>query len=180
MATWRTGNGSYIVIVSYQWVGSARRQNRAAFDATASEPASGLAGVMPLEINRAPVLTLWAAVVAERLGHPAGTALTLGRAVAGIRRAGKGPKHRPGGAQGGSRYRQARAAVHRIRAAKSAAKASSDLQCREAVTDLVHVLSCVHVTAPRCSDTWRKRSVIIWTRSGRRWASWPTVMSPPS
>jgi hypothetical protein len=34
-------------------------------------------------INRAPVLTLWAAVVAQRLGHPADTALTLGRAVAG-------------------------------------------------------------------------------------------------
>jgi hypothetical protein len=38
---------------------------------------------MPLEINRAPVLTLWAAIVAERLGHPADTAFTLGRAVAG-------------------------------------------------------------------------------------------------
>jgi hypothetical protein len=38
---------------------------------------------MPLVINRAPVFTLWAAVVAERLGHPADTALTLGRAVAG-------------------------------------------------------------------------------------------------
>jgi hypothetical protein len=49
----------------------------------ASEPASGLADSMPLEINRAPVLTMWAAVVAERLGHPADTALTLGRAVAG-------------------------------------------------------------------------------------------------
>lgn len=35
-------------------------------------------------INRAPVLTLWSAVVAERLGHPADTALTLGRAVAGF------------------------------------------------------------------------------------------------
>jgi hypothetical protein len=46
-------------------------------------PTSGLAGVMSLEINRAPVLTLWAAVVAERLGHPPDTALTLGRAVAG-------------------------------------------------------------------------------------------------
>jgi hypothetical protein len=34
-------------------------------------------------VNRAPVLTLWAAVVAERLGHPLDTALTLGRAVAG-------------------------------------------------------------------------------------------------
>ena len=38
---------------------------------------------MALVLNRAPVLTLWAAVVAERLGHPADTALTLGRAVAG-------------------------------------------------------------------------------------------------
>ena len=38
---------------------------------------------MPLVVNRAPVLTLWAAVVAERLGHPFETALTLGRAVAG-------------------------------------------------------------------------------------------------
>jgi hypothetical protein len=37
----------------------------------------------PLRVNRAPVLTLWAAVVAERLGHPEETALTLGSAVAG-------------------------------------------------------------------------------------------------
>ena len=38
---------------------------------------------MPIVINRAPVLTLWASVVAERLGYPPDTALTLGRAVAG-------------------------------------------------------------------------------------------------
>src|SRR5271157_5438890 len=37
----------------------------------------------PIRVNRAPVLTLWATVVAERLGHPADTALTLGRFVAG-------------------------------------------------------------------------------------------------
>jgi hypothetical protein len=36
-----------------------------------------------LKVNRAPVLTLWAAVVAERLGHEPDAALTLGRAVAG-------------------------------------------------------------------------------------------------
>jgi hypothetical protein len=35
-------------------------------------------------INRAPVLTLWAAVVAERLGYDRDTALTLGKAVAGL------------------------------------------------------------------------------------------------
>jgi hypothetical protein len=39
--------------------------------------------VMPVIVNRAPVLTLWATVVAKHLGHPAETALTLGRAVAG-------------------------------------------------------------------------------------------------
>src|SRR3954451_22168889 len=37
-----------------------------------------------LTINRAPVLTLWAAVVAERLGFDRSTALTLGQAVAGL------------------------------------------------------------------------------------------------
>jgi hypothetical protein len=36
-----------------------------------------------IKINRAPVLTLWAAVVAERLGFDRATALTLGQAVAG-------------------------------------------------------------------------------------------------
>jgi len=39
--------------------------------------------VTPVRVNRAPVLTLWAAVVAERLGHPPGTALSLASAVAG-------------------------------------------------------------------------------------------------
>ena len=37
-----------------------------------------------IRINRAPVLTLWAAVVAERLGVDRATALTLGQAVAGL------------------------------------------------------------------------------------------------
>jgi hypothetical protein len=37
-----------------------------------------------VKINRAPVLTLWATVVAERLGHDHEAALTLGKAVAGL------------------------------------------------------------------------------------------------
>jgi len=44
------------------------------------------------KINRAPVLTLWAAVVAERLGHPADTALTLGKALAGLNAQSKGQR----------------------------------------------------------------------------------------
>jgi hypothetical protein len=43
-------------------------------------------------INRAPVLTLWAAVVAERLGFDNAEALTLGRAVAGLNAYAKGVK----------------------------------------------------------------------------------------
>ena len=43
-----------------------------------------------IKINRAPVLTLWAAVVAERLGHDTETALTLGKAVAGLNAQSKG------------------------------------------------------------------------------------------
>jgi hypothetical protein len=43
-----------------------------------------------IRINRAPVLTLWAAVVAERLGFDRDTALTLGRAVAGLNAYAKG------------------------------------------------------------------------------------------
>jgi hypothetical protein len=43
-----------------------------------------------LKINRAPVLTLWAAVVAERLGYDHQTALTLGKAVAGLNAQSKG------------------------------------------------------------------------------------------
>ncbi len=35
-------------------------------------------------INRAPVLTLWSFVVAERLGHSRETALTLAKAIAGM------------------------------------------------------------------------------------------------
>ncbi len=43
-----------------------------------------------VKINRAPVLTLWAAVVAERKGHDWSAALTLGKAVAGLNAQRKG------------------------------------------------------------------------------------------
>jgi len=45
-----------------------------------------------LTINRAPVLTLWATVVAERLGYAHGEALTLGKAVAGLNAQAKGQR----------------------------------------------------------------------------------------
>jgi hypothetical protein len=43
-----------------------------------------------VSVNRAPVLTLWAAVVAERLGYDHEAALTLGKAVAGLNAQSKG------------------------------------------------------------------------------------------
>lgn len=52
-------------------------------------PSPGAAGDT-ITINRAPVLTLWAAVVAERLGFDADEAATLGRAVAGLNAQSKG------------------------------------------------------------------------------------------
>lgn len=39
---------------------------------------------MTISINRAPALTLWASVVAERLGFKEDEALTLGKALAGL------------------------------------------------------------------------------------------------
>lgn len=45
-----------------------------------------------VEINRAPVLTLWAAVVAEALGFKPDEALTLGKTVAGLNAQAKGQR----------------------------------------------------------------------------------------
>ena len=49
-----------------------------------------MSGNRAIYINRAPVLILWAAVVAERLGFRRDEALTLGRAVAGLNAYSKG------------------------------------------------------------------------------------------
>jgi len=43
-----------------------------------------------IKVNRAPFLTLWASVVARRLGYDEDEALTLGRAVAGLTAQSKG------------------------------------------------------------------------------------------
>ena len=43
-----------------------------------------------VKINRAPVLTLWAAIVAERIGYKKDEALTFGKAVAGLNAQSKG------------------------------------------------------------------------------------------
>ncbi len=45
-----------------------------------------------IKINRAPVLTLWGVIVAERLGYNHDEALTLGKAVAGLNAQSKGQR----------------------------------------------------------------------------------------
>ncbi len=57
--------------------------------ATRKPPSRAASAPSTLLVNRAPVLTLWAAVVAERLGFDADEAATLGRAVAGLNAASK-------------------------------------------------------------------------------------------
>ena len=45
-----------------------------------------------IKINRAPVLTLWGVIVAERLGYSHDEALTLGKAMAGLNAQSKGQR----------------------------------------------------------------------------------------
>ncbi len=49
-------------------------------------------GADVVKVNRAPVLTLWAAVVAQRLGFDKQEALTLGKTVAGLNAQSKGQR----------------------------------------------------------------------------------------
>ncbi len=46
--------------------------------------------VTKIQMNRAPVLTLWGVIVAERIGYDEAAALTLGKAVAGLNAQSKG------------------------------------------------------------------------------------------
>ena len=46
--------------------------------------------ITSVTVNRAPVLTLWAAIVAERLGYAHDEALTLGKSIAGLNAQSKG------------------------------------------------------------------------------------------
>src|SRR5271168_2313426 len=54
------------------------------------EEGDGPMATKSISVNRAPVLTLWAAVVAQRLGFDEDEALTLGKAVAGLNAQAKG------------------------------------------------------------------------------------------
>lgn len=74
----------------------------------------------PILVNRAPVLTLWAAIVAERLGYSPETAVTLGRWVAGSSARAKGRRlgiveETEGTAERRAKSREARARLQTVR-----------------------------------------------------------------
>jgi len=67
--------------------------------------------MVEIKINRAPFLTLWAAVVARRLGYGEDEALMLGRAVAGLTAQSKGRRlgiYTPGSDEARARLQEVR------------------------------------------------------------------------
>ncbi|MHC4199038.1 MAG: hypothetical protein ACYSU0_03540 [Planctomycetota bacterium] len=71
-------------------VAKAKKATKARPPSTARRTPPTSEPVATVEINRAPVLTLWGAVVAERLGYDRDAALTLGKAMAGLNAQSKG------------------------------------------------------------------------------------------
>lgn len=66
------------------------RRSQKASSRRASSKRRAAPAARTVRVNRAPVLTLWAAVVAERLGYDRASALTLGKAIAGLNARAKG------------------------------------------------------------------------------------------
>src|ERR1700726_3020179 len=75
---------------SRTWGGTTRLTQKDAAQGRAEGQRTGGEVMKTISINRAPFLTLWAAVVAQRLGFDEDEALTLGNAVAGLNAQSKG------------------------------------------------------------------------------------------
>jgi hypothetical protein len=101
-----------------------------------------------IAVNRAPVLTLWAAVVAERLGFERDEALTLGRAVAGLNAQTKA-----------RRLRLVKAASPEARRAKKSARASDQVELLGRHVPVLHTphgLRAAREGHPDSPDTVRR------------------------
>jgi hypothetical protein len=118
-----------------------------------------------IQINRAPVLTLWAAVVAERLGYDHDAALTFGKAVAGpnaqakARRLGIVKPATEGAKKRGFRQRGAAGGGERMRLAglggdQGGVQASAQaLHLRGGPAPQVQVGTSI-ASPPRMADSW--------------------------
>src|SRR6516162_9715497 len=76
-----------------------------------------------ISINRAPVLTLWAAVVAERLGFDEDEGLSLGKALAGLTAQTKG--RRQGKPRSGAAAALCDSTLRQLRGRRGAAATAS-------------------------------------------------------
>jgi len=121
----------------------------------------------PIKVNRAPVLTLWAAVVAEQLGHPPETALSLAKAVAGT--AARAKARRLGIAEESDQAKE--------RADAAPTKPQETTQLLDRQIRLTHDKDGVvlaegggkPVPAGPVQATSPRPSASTWARSGRRW-----------
>ena len=133
-----------------------------------------------IKINRAPVLTLWAAVVAERLGYDEKASLTLGKAVAGLNAQSKGrrlgiyeEKSEEDKEKEVEEEKTCRDAVHRDR---------SDEACPPSKRRRVYALrSKASRSRPRASrPIYRRNSVKNWRMLAQPWRSWQKPIPPSS
>lgn len=120
-----------------------------------------------VEVNRAPVLTLWAAVVAKHLGYDEDAALMLGRAVAGLNAQAKGRRlgiFKPG-VKLGQRPGDGLNSVAVLCPFWRHNTASVGFQATGS-------------SSPRaCGLTWNDPLVMIWKRRSRRWKPWRGIQA---
>ena len=132
---------------------------------------------MPMIIvNRAPVLTLWAAVVAEHLGHPWDTALTLGRSVAGsaARVKARNIGRRNGRTIGMPTRRGYGSSMSQRQSCYSVRRSAC---CRTMMANCVLLMATSQPIPTPWNVIWRKLSAITWRRSVPRWRRWPAAMT---
>ncbi len=129
----------------------------------------------PIRVNRAPVLTLWATVVAERLGHSPDTALTLGRAVAGSSARAKAgslglvEEHLEAAArQAGAAELKPQAQTVRLLGRDMPVLQADDGGLRAADNDKP-------ASAKGARDISPAHSAAAWRRAERQWKRWPRL-----
>ena len=129
-----------------------------------------------IRVNRAPVLTLWAAIVAERLGHDADAAITLGHAIAGssarvkARAIGLEERREDGGVRDAAKP-ALRQTVHLL---------GRDLPVAERNGSATRSTTASRPLRVQPTPTWKRRSARICRPCAGRWRPWRTRCRPRS
>ena len=125
-----------------------------------------------IKINRAPVMTLWAAVVAERLGYDPQAALTLGKSVAGLNAQSKGQRL---GIYEASEGKEAETKPQKERAPGEQTTVSLLGRSVPAVYSkdgLRAVSQDKPWTRSACSDIWIRNLATTWGMCALLWKPW--------